>query len=168
MYTIQRISKRLRIFLLICALLLILLVVVDLTGLGRDALSVSVPLKEDSDVARAEFLAQYGWEISTVPIEVQDVVIPAVFDKVYEQYNQLQQAQGFDLSSYKGKTVKRYTYRVINYPDETNQVRANLLVWNGRVIGGDLCTVALDGFMHGLDPDSMGITHQTFLEGIYG
>ena len=34
-------------------------------------------------------------------------------------------------------------------------IRANLLVYDGVVIGGDVCSVALDGFMHGFErPDA--------------
>lgn len=63
-----------------------------------------------------------------------------------------------------GKTVKRYTYIIHNYPDETDQVRANLLVYDGKVIGGDICTLALDGFMHGFSPEETGVLQQTFYE----
>ena len=163
MYTIRRISKRLRIFLLISFILLLGLAVIDATGFGRDLLAVSVPLKEDSDVARAAFLAEYGWEISTVPVEVCDLVIPSEFNQTYEQYNELQRDQGFDLADYKGKTVKRYTYRVLNHP-QSDDVQANLLIWNGRVIGGDLCTAALDGFMQGFDGTTGDFAYQTVWE----
>ncbi len=162
MYFVGPFSKRLRIFLLVCGILLVLFIVIDLTGFGRDALSVSVPLSEDSDVARSKFLAGYGWEISTVPTEVQDVMIPYEFQGVYVTYNRLQQAQGFDLTPFAGKTVKRYTYTIINYPGEQS-ARANLLMYRGKVIGGDVCSVALDGFMHGFDRSVTidGLTYQT-------
>ena len=41
-----------------------------------------------------------------------------------------------------------------NYPGYENKdgvVRANLLVYEGRVIGGDVCSVELDGFMQGFE-----------------
>lgn len=164
MYTIRRLSKRFRIFLLAAAVLLLLLVLIDVTGFGRDALSVAVPLSSDSDMARAEFLSAYGWEVSSVPEEVCEVTIPGIFDGVYNTYNDLQRSQGFDLLDYRGKTVKRYTYIIHNYPDETDQVRANLLVYDGKVIGGDICTLALDGFMHGFSPEETGVLQQTFYE----
>ena len=164
MYTIHHISKRIRILLLTAILLLVALVIIDVTGLGRDSLAVAVPLKENTDLARAEFLSQYGWQISTVPIEVCDLTIPQEFDKVYTQYNDLQLAQGFDLTEYRGKTVKRYTYRVLNYPHDITDVRANLLVYDQTVIAGDICTAALDGFMHGLNQNDNGIALKTFYE----
>lgn len=103
MYTIRRLSKRFRIFLLAAAVLLLLLVLIDVTGFGRDALSVAVPLSSDSDMARAEFLSAYGWEVSSVPEEVCEVTIPGIFDGVYNTYNDLQRSQGFDLLDYRGK-----------------------------------------------------------------
>ena len=41
-----------------------------------------------------------------------------------------------------------------NYPGYENKdgvIRANILVYDGRVIGGDVCSVELDGFMHGFE-----------------
>lgn len=161
-------SKRLKVFLLVSAILFAFFVLVDLTGLGREYLAVSVALNEDSDMGRAEFLAEYGWEISTVPIEVVQVTIPTEFNAVYTQYNDLQRAQGFDLEGYRGKRVTRYTYSILNYPQEVNGVRANLLIYKGKVIGGDICTVALDGFMHGFEREDHGVTHETFLGMVSG
>ena len=160
------VSKRLRLFLLVCALLFVFLLVVDITGLGRDSLAVWVPLSEDSDVARAEFLKEYGWEISTVPMEVEDVTIPHTFNQVYLRYNDLQQSQGFDLTPFRGKRVKRYTYSVLNYSPQVQGVRATLLCYEGKVIGGDIATVALDGFMQGFEREDHGQTKQAFTEAI--
>lgn len=100
---------------------------------------------------RLAFLSQFGWEVGEDPIEVAEVVIPAEFDNVYNQYNAIQAEQNLDLKPYANARVKRWTYSVTNYPgmEENASVRANLLVYDGRVIGGDICSVALDGFMHG-------------------
>ena len=57
--------------------------------------------------------------------------------------------QGCDLSKYAGKRCKRYTYVIENYPGQAEGVRANILVYKNKVIGGDVCSVELDGFMHG-------------------
>lgn len=162
LYTIHRISKRLRILIVSAIVILILLIIIDVTGWGRDAVSVSATLSEDTDMARADYLAQYEWEISTVPLEICDVTIPEEFDAVYQRYNDLQQSQGFDLMQYQGKTVKRYTYSILNYPQEISHVRANLLVYNREIIGGDICTAALDGFMHGFERDDNGSALKPF------
>ena len=82
---------------------------------------------------------------------MREIVIPEEFDDVYLRYNELQKKQGLDLSKYRSKRVKRWTYIIKNYPgySETDDcVRINLLVFDGCVIGGDVSSVELDGFMH--------------------
>lgn len=98
---------------------------------------------------RLEFISQFGWEVEEEPVEIEEVLIPAKFDAVYENYNILQRAQGLDLTRYRGKMVKRFTYQVQNYPDTEDEVRLNLLIAENKVVGGDVCSMALDGFMHG-------------------
>ena len=98
-----------------------------------------------------EFLAQFGWEVDPAPVEATTVSIPAEFDKVFAAYNELQRGQGLDLSSYAGRVVQRYTYRVTNFQKEEGTVFANLLVFRGRVIGGDVCSARSDGFLQGFE-----------------
>ncbi len=157
-------SKRFKLVVLIGSILLVLLILVDITGLGQNAIAVSVPLQGDLPTAGADFLKEYGWEVSTTPTVVEEVTIPGEFNKVYQVYNDLQLSQNFDLTPYKGKAVKRYTYRVYNYPDVTQDVVANLLIYKEKVIGGDICTLALDGFMHGFSLEETGVLSQSFLE----
>ena len=102
---------------------------------------------------RLEFLTSLGWEADAEPVEVAEIIIPAEFDEVYTEYNELQKEQGFDLEVYCGLRVKRWTYRITNlegYPETSDCIRANLLVYDGIIIGGDICSVELDGFMKGL------------------
>ena len=80
----------------------------------------------------------------------REVVIPQVFDDVYENYNAMQLRCGFDLSEYKGRQVELYTYSLSEYPGFDGEVMCDLLVLGGKVIGGNIYTAALDGFMHGL------------------
>lgn len=102
-----------------------------------------------SNEGRIEFLKKFGWEVSPEPTETVDVTVPSEFDSVFIGYNELQKLQGLDLSRYKRKTVTRYTYVITNYPEYEGKVFANLLIYRGRVIGGDICTEAKDGFIHG-------------------
>ncbi len=97
---------------------------------------------------RVEFLASYGWQVEPEEIEIVEVTIPSEFDSVYKTYNELQKGEGLDLEKYRGKSVKRYTYRVKNYESET-EVFANVIVYKNRVIGGDVCSSDVNGFMHG-------------------
>jgi hypothetical protein len=102
---------------------------------------------------RLAFLSQFGWQVDEKSVEVTEVIIPEEFDEVYSSYNEIQLRQGLDLAPFAGKRVKKWTYTVINYPGYENKIciRANMLVYNGRVIGGDICSVELDGFMHTFD-----------------
>jgi len=103
---------------------------------------------------RIAFLSQYGWEVNEEPTEVVEIIIPNEFSTVYENYNQLQLEEGFNLKDYCGKRVKRWTYQVINYPsyENTDLIFANLLIYDGKVVGGDICNVQIDGFMHCFTP----------------
>lgn len=105
--------------------------------------------KVKSNEDRIAFLKQFGLEVTAEPTEATTVTIPAEFDKVFAAYNELQRKQGLDLSSYSGRTVERYTYTVTNYPQYTGTVQANLLIYRGRVIGGDVSSADPNGFIHG-------------------
>lgn len=100
---------------------------------------------------RIAFIAQFGWEVKADPVEVREVLIPQEFDDVFTKYNYLQKQQGYNLEKQQGKRCKRYTYEVTNYPGGIANVRVNLLIYKDKVVGGDVSTVSLDGFMHGFD-----------------
>lgn len=100
----------------------------------------------DAQSRAVKFVRDLGWQIGESPIEVQEVTVPAVFDDVYANYNKLQNQAGFDLSEYKGKKLVRYTFEVENFYD-IEGVRINILVYQGKVVGGDIMTIAIDGFM---------------------
>jgi len=99
----------------------------------------------------ASFLSQFGWQASGEPVEVRSVTVPAEFDKVFAAYNEIQKAQGLNLLKYRGKEVTRYTFSLTNYPDYTGTVYANVLVYRNRVIGGDICSADVTGFVHGFE-----------------
>ena len=77
------------------------------------------------------------------------VKVPAEFDKVMNSYNEIQKNQGLDLSKYKGKEVVRYTYEITNYPDYGGTVYANVIIHKNRVVGGDVCSADVTGFISG-------------------
>ena len=98
---------------------------------------------------RRNFLAQFGWETSKEAIDEAEVKIPSKFDTVYESYNTLQTKQGLNLEKYKNKDVTRYTYEITNYPDYEGTVYLSLLVYKNKVVGGDVCSADVNGFVHG-------------------
>lgn len=104
-------------------------------------------IKTSDDITA--FLAQFGWETEKTPLEEVKIRIPTEFDKVMNSYNELQRGQGLDLSKYRGKEVTRYTFRITNYPNYDGEVMANVIVYKNRVIGGDICTSDVTGFICG-------------------
>lgn len=109
-----------------------------------------------TNAGRTDFLKSYGWTVEAKPLESVEFTIPETFDKVYNNYNVLQKTQGFDLSLYKGKTVRRWTYKVTNYPGRAD-MRANVIVFDGKVIGGDVSSVAINGFMQGFSKNEASV-----------
>ena len=106
-------------------------------------------VKTASDAAG--FLSQFGWEVEPTPLEEVKINIPAEFDKVMNAYNELQRNQGLDLTKYRGRDVTRYTFKVTNYPNYDGTVMANVITYKGKVIGGDLCSSDVTGFICGFE-----------------
>ena len=99
----------------------------------------------------ANFLAQFGWTVDGANAKCVTVTIPSEFDKVFAAYNEIQRAQGLDLSKYKRKELTRYTFEVTNYKDYEGTVYANVLVYRNKVVGGDICSADVTGFVHGFE-----------------
>ena len=104
----------------------------------------------DTVEEQLEFLRELGHTPDPNPVYAGEVVIPEVFDSVYETYNQLQKSQGLNLEKYKGKTVQRYTYALSDASGETDGVigetrYATLLIYKNRIIGGDVTTTGPNG-----------------------
>ncbi len=133
----------------------IILTIPEYTPVSTKAVAASTEKIRYSKVKTADdaadFLAQFGWEVESAPLEEVKIKIPAEFDKVMNAYNDLQRSQGLDLSKYRGKEVTRYTFRVTNYPNYTGTVMANVILYKNRVIGGDLCSSDVTGFIHGFE-----------------
>lgn len=146
-----RIKRRFR-FLLLCAALF-LPTVLFFARAARVCLTASGP--DPAAVCRS-FLAEKGWRVAETPASSGETQIPAAWDAVFTSYNALQRAQGFDLRPFRGKTLQKLVFSVLNYPgappDET--VLATCFVFDGRVVGGDICCPRLDGFMHGFQGET--------------
>ncbi|MCR4616303.1 MAG: DUF4830 domain-containing protein [Clostridiales bacterium] len=125
----------------------------------------AVVLKAGNAAERVAFLSQFGWEFEEDPAEVSEVIIPAEFDAAYKEYNDIQLKQNLDLTPYAGKRVKRWTYIIKNYPGHENDrggVYANILVYQGVVIGGDVCSSEVNGFIQGFDmPEAYTVAETT-------
>ena len=103
-----------------------------------------------SDEERAAYLTSLGYRFKK-DYEQKSVTVPQTFNDVYTEYNDILQQQGFDLEPYKGKQVTVYTYQITNYKKNKN-VKADLMVADGVLIGADLCDPsAKDGFLIALE-----------------
>ena len=126
------------------------LAVVIAALLTASALAVSggSSTPDGADTAqRLEFLSQNGYACEGETM--RQIRIPDQLDEVYTVYNSLQIEQGYNLDQYLGRTVELYTYTVTNYDGE-DEVYAHLMVCDGMIIGGDISSARLDGFMHGI------------------
>lgn len=100
-----------------------------------------------------EYLESVGYTVTPSAVLVEQVTIPEVFDSKYEAYNEMQAPAGFDLSQYMGQSAQKYTFKVLDYEDSSVEVVANLLVVDGKIIGGDISSTELSGFCYGLVTD---------------
>jgi len=165
MFIVSFKTSRKKVFVCACALLALVTVIIVLSCfMKRSATATmasgSYSLKAGNNEDRIAFFKQFGWEITAEPIEVSEVTVPQTFNSVYENYNKIQKEQGLDLSKYAGKICKQWVYEIKNYPAQTAIVRGTLLVYDNEVVGGDISSSAMDGFICGFagqkdasDPD---------------
>mgnify|MGYP000402846542 CR=1 FL=1 len=78
--------------------------------------------------------------------ELMEAPAPEKLEEPYLTYNELQDSQGFDLSTACGKQVSRFTYTVTNYPDRPEGVQLNLYICEEQPVAGDILCAGADGF----------------------
>lgn len=105
----------------------------------------------DTNEKRIAFLESFGWRVGREVISEESFQIPEQFDRVLSGYNEIQKAQGLDLSRYRKKKVTRYVYEVENYQDYDGKVYATLVIYRDRVIAADLSSADPMGFVSGLE-----------------
>ena len=139
-----------KILIVLVAIAALLIGVIALSGSTETATTSATVSDNDS---RVTFLKSFGWEVTTSPVESGQVRIPTETTEIFDRYNQLQQAQGYDLSQYAGKKVMRYVYKVSNYPGATDPVYATVLVYKNQIIGGDVTNTASGGRIQSFQKD---------------
>lgn len=100
----------------------------------------------ETNEARVAYLAALGWEVEAEPLETLSLTLPDPLEEPYLSYNVLQQSQGFDLMPCRGKTLERFTYAVTNHPAHAD-CRANLYVYRGEIVAGDILCPGEGGFV---------------------
>ena len=90
-------------------------------------------LPKAADVSqRIDYFASHGWEVEE--ISEKDILIPAEFSDIYEEYAEMQDKQGLPLREYSGRNAKLYTYEVKNYSPENMKMLAELLVCDDKAV----------------------------------
>ena len=78
--------------------------------------NMRLDVKLRTNEQRVALLRDCGWEVIEEPRGEREVQIPEEFDEVYESYNQIQLAQGLDLTPCRGRRATLYTYEITNHP----------------------------------------------------
>lgn len=145
----RNVSQKTKTFLFALAALA-LLVVLLMAGAAAGGVKILARDVASTTEKRVSFLAECGWQVDAASEQTQEILIPESFSPMYASYNQLQLQQGYDLRKYAGRGCTLYTYTVTNYPDKEQTVLANLYIYKNQVIGGDIHSTNLGGFMIGL------------------
>lgn len=143
--------NRRKIYLVLAAAVIVcgaVLTATVLGGRGAEASASISPKGIKTEEDRIAYLGAWGWQVSPDAVTVEELELPKDFGPEYSEYLSLQSGQGFDLTKYAGKRVKRYTYSVGNYPTGDAGVKAHLLLFRNTVVGGEILG---DGFLHGLE-----------------
>lgn len=127
------------------AILVVVLAVVVLLWKTADPTASDLPQLADNE-ARVSYLQSMGWEVDPEPVETLQFLLPEKLEEPYLTYNELQDSQGFDLSTACGKQVSRFTYTVTNYPDRPEGVQLNLYICEEHPVAGDVLCAGADGF----------------------
>jgi len=102
----------------------------------------------DENALNRRFLSRYEILVKEKPYLIEEVEIPTHFDEYYNNYNILQIESGLNLSRYKGKKAIRYTYEILNFPEDTGcTIFVNVITVNSKPVAGDINCPALSGFI---------------------
>jgi hypothetical protein len=146
----------------LAAVAALILALILMMGGSDSTAQTGAPAVSGND-GRVKFLRDFGWDVTTSPVESGRVKIPKDSSEVFDRYNALQKSQGYDLNKFAGKSVMRYVYKVNNYPGATEPVYATLLVHKNEIIGGDVTDSSATGHIRGfkMPETSPGTTTQS-------
>ena len=144
-------ASTIKFFLVIVLTLSLLIGVLVVSDAGEISVSAATDrvdfdgIKTNED--RLKFIEQFGINVSDQAREEVTFSVPESFDRIISGYNEIQKAQGLDLSRYKNKKVTRYTYNVEGFKDYDGEVVVNLIVYRGNVIACDVSSLSPGGFV---------------------
>ena len=133
-------------------ILAILVAILTLRGGKKEAAESGEPsLQAETNEQRTAYLESLGWDVDAEPIEALRFTLPDELVEPYRSYNEIQLKQGFDLAPYCGETLERYTYCVNNYPDRPKGCQADLYLYDGAIVAGDIVCTGANGFISTLE-----------------
>lgn len=111
---------------------------------GADNIGREVSLTA-SDSAKYIAAHAKGLEsFSEIPAEIKAVTIPEEWDDFYNEYNNIQIIQSFNLKSYKGRAATLWSYDGTALADG-ERVRINILTSGDKIIAADISVQRPDG-----------------------
>ena len=123
--------------------IILAVIIIAFILMGEFLSAKDTQLDGSTNALRVEYLKGLKIEPDDSSVYSKNIIIPDAFDEVYKQYNSLQRKAGFDLSKYKGQEATVYTYGLSG--EEGKEV--HLIVKDGKIIGGDIASVKLNGEM---------------------
>jgi hypothetical protein len=146
-----RIKKYKKIWLVLFIILIILIAIaVVFVRKAATEKTLDEVFAMSSNAERVAFLNEQGWIVKPDPVSTEEVTIPTEWGSDFADYLALEKSQGFDLEKYAGETAEVFTYAVLNYPDYPENVTANMIIKDGRLIGGEVMLNTDDGFIQAL------------------
>ncbi len=144
MYKLKLITvkvRSLRLLLVFFALLSAFLFLLEILSVASDKDTL---ITDNS--SRIAFIKSLGITSDESLAEEKEIYIPEKFTDVWQKYNDVQLKAGYDLSLFAGKKAKLYKYLIADFRDNATAY-VNLIVLDGRIIGGDISSAELNGFM---------------------
>ncbi len=96
--------------------------------------------------AAYDYISSFGVCADDGGLVTDEITVPEYFGDVYKNYNDVQLSQGFDLAKYKGCTLKRFTFPL----SDRENAFAEVLSYNGAVVGADVYSTSADGTISAL------------------
>lgn len=119
-------------------LVLVIAAAVFLLGKAKQEADSDRFFTMSGNAERVEFLNRQGYIVKPDPVRREDVTVPSEFNDTYKSYVEMQQAQGLDLVEHKGDKATLFSYAVLNYPEYSENVFADLLVADNKLIACQL------------------------------
>ena len=145
-FSVKTSRRQLWICLICAATLAVILAAAFLWPAGAVKETAAKAAGQEEQIA---FLRSLGWEVEGTGYQVREVLIPDEFDDVFTAYNELQKPAGMDLSPYRGRRLKCWSWRILNGEEET---LAHLYVYGDRIVGGDVTPTRAGSRSVGLIP----------------